>query len=42
MIVDIVKNWLKDNLKMTVKEARDFVRQKFLIVEPNNNNNILI
>jgi hypothetical protein len=26
MIADIVKNWLRDNLEMTVKEVRGFVR----------------
>jgi hypothetical protein len=26
MIADIIKNWLRDNLEMTVKEARGLVR----------------
>jgi hypothetical protein len=29
MIADIVKNRLRENLKMTVKEARGLVKQKF-------------
>jgi hypothetical protein len=29
IIADIVKNWLRDNLEMTVKEVRGLVRQKF-------------
>jgi hypothetical protein len=26
MITDIIKNWLRDNLEMTVKKARDLVK----------------
>jgi hypothetical protein len=37
MIVDIVKNRLRDNLEMTVKEARGLVKQKFLTVQPSYN-----
>jgi hypothetical protein len=37
MIVDIVKNRLRDNLEMTVKEARGLVRQKFPTVQPSYN-----
>jgi hypothetical protein len=37
MITDIVKNRLRDNLEMTVKEARSLVRQKFPIVQPSYN-----
>jgi hypothetical protein len=29
IIADIVKNQLRDNLEMTVKEVRDLVKQKF-------------
>jgi hypothetical protein len=37
MIADIVKNWLRENIEMIVKEARGFVKQKFLIVQPSYN-----
>jgi hypothetical protein len=37
MIADIVKNQLRDNLKMTVKEARCLVKQKFPTVQPSYN-----
>jgi hypothetical protein len=37
MIADIVKNLLRDNLEMTVKEARGLVRQKFPTVHPSYN-----
>jgi hypothetical protein len=37
MIADIVKNQLRDNLEMTVKEVRCLVRQKFPTVQPNYN-----
>jgi hypothetical protein len=37
MIADIVKNRLRHNLEMTVKEARGLVKQKFPIVQPNYN-----
>jgi hypothetical protein len=37
MITDIVKNWLRDNLEMTVKETRDLVKQKFPTVQPSYN-----
>jgi hypothetical protein len=37
MIADIVKNWLRENLEMTVKEARGLVKQKFPTVQPSYN-----
>jgi MULE transposase domain len=37
MIADIVKNRLRDNLEMTVKEAMGLVRQKFSTVQPSYN-----
>jgi hypothetical protein len=37
MIADIVKNRLRDNLEMTVKEARGLVRQKFPTIQPSYN-----
>jgi MuDR family transposase len=37
MIADIVKNRLRDNLEMTVKEARGLVRQRFPTVQPSYN-----
>jgi hypothetical protein len=37
MIADIVKNWLKENLEMTVKEVRGLVKQKFHTVQPTYN-----
>jgi hypothetical protein len=37
MIADIVKNQLRDNLEMTVKEARYLVKQKFPTVQPSYN-----
>jgi hypothetical protein len=37
MIADIVKNRLRDNLEMTVKEARDLIRQKFPTLQPSYN-----
>jgi hypothetical protein len=37
MIAYIVKNRLRDNLKMTAKEARGLVKQKFPIIQPNYN-----
>jgi hypothetical protein len=37
MIADIVKNRLRDNLEMTVKEARGLVKQKFPTVQPSYN-----
>jgi hypothetical protein len=37
MIADIVKNRLRDNLEMTVKEPRGLVRQKFPTVQPSYN-----
>jgi hypothetical protein len=37
MIADIIKNRLRDNLEMTVKEARGLVRQKFPTVQPSYN-----
>jgi hypothetical protein len=37
MIADIVKNRLRDNLKMTVKETRGLVKQKFPTVQPSYN-----
>jgi hypothetical protein len=33
MIADIIKNWLRENLEMTVKEARGLVKQKFPTVQ---------
>jgi hypothetical protein len=33
MIADIVKNRLRDNLEMTVKEVRGLVKQKFSTVQ---------
>jgi hypothetical protein len=37
MIADIVKNQLRDNLEMTVKEAKGLVKQKFPTVQPSYN-----
>jgi hypothetical protein len=37
MITDIIKNRLRENLEMTVKEARGLVKQKFPIVQPSYN-----
>jgi MULE transposase domain len=37
MIVDIVKNRLRDNFEIIVKEARGLVRQKFPTVQPSYN-----
>jgi hypothetical protein len=37
MIVDIIKNRLRDNLEMTVKEARGLVRQNFPTIQPSYN-----
>jgi hypothetical protein len=37
MIADIVKNRLRDNLEMTVKEVRSLVKQKFPTVQPSYN-----
>jgi hypothetical protein len=37
IIVDIVKNRLRDNLEMTVKEIRVLVKQKFPTVQPSYN-----
>jgi hypothetical protein len=37
MIADIISNRLRDNLKMTVKEARGLVKQKFPTVQPSYN-----
>jgi hypothetical protein len=37
MIADIVKNRLRENLEMTVKEARGLVKQKFPTVQPSYN-----
>jgi hypothetical protein len=37
MIADIVKNRLRDNLEMTVKEARGLVKQKSLTIQPSYN-----
>jgi hypothetical protein len=37
MIADIVKNRLRDNLEMTVKEVRGLVKQKFPTVQPSYN-----
>jgi hypothetical protein len=37
MIADIIKNRLRDNLEMTVKEARGLVKQKFPTVQPSYN-----
>jgi hypothetical protein len=37
MIADIVKNRLRDNLEMSVKESRSLVRQKFPTVQPSYN-----
>jgi hypothetical protein len=33
MITYIVKNWLRENLEMTVKETRGLVKQKFLTIQ---------
>jgi hypothetical protein len=37
MIADIIKNRLRENLEMTVKEARGLVKQKFSTVQPSYN-----
>jgi hypothetical protein len=37
MIADIVKNRLRDNLEMTVKEVRGLVKQMFPTVQPTYN-----
>jgi hypothetical protein len=37
MISDIIKNRLRDNLEMTVKEAWGLVKQKFHTVQPSYN-----
>jgi hypothetical protein len=37
LIADIVQNRLRDNLEMTVKEARGLVKQKFPTVQPSYN-----
>jgi hypothetical protein len=37
MITDIVKNRLRDNLEMTVKEASGLVKKKFPTVQPSYN-----
>jgi hypothetical protein len=37
MIADIVKNRLRDNLEMTVKEVRSLVKWKFFIVGEEEN-----
>jgi hypothetical protein len=37
MIADIVKNQLRDNLEMTVKEAMGLVKQNFPTVQPSYN-----
>jgi hypothetical protein len=37
LIADIIKNRLRENFEMTVKEARGLVKQKFLIVQPSYN-----
>jgi hypothetical protein len=37
MITYIVKNRLRDNLEMTVKEAKGLVKQKFLTIQPSYN-----
>jgi hypothetical protein len=37
MITYIIKNWLRENLEMTVKEAMGLVKQKFLTVQPSYN-----
>jgi hypothetical protein len=34
MIADIIKNRLRENLEMTVKEIRSLVKQKFPTVQP--------
>jgi hypothetical protein len=37
MTVDIIKNRLKENLEMTVKEAKGLFKQNFPIPQPNYN-----
>jgi hypothetical protein len=37
MIADIIKNQLRENLEMIVKEARDLVKQRFPTVQPSYN-----
>jgi MuDR family transposase len=37
MIADIVKNRLRENLKMTVKETSGLIKQKFLTIQPSYN-----
>jgi hypothetical protein len=37
MITDIVKNRLRENLEMTVKETKGLVKQKFPTVQPSYN-----
>jgi hypothetical protein len=37
MIADIIKNRLRDNLEMTVKEVRGLIKQKFPTVQPSYN-----
>jgi hypothetical protein len=37
MIANIIKNRLRENLEMTVKEARGLVKQKFSTVQPSYN-----
>jgi hypothetical protein len=37
MITDIIKNRLRENLEMTVKEAKFLVKQKFSVVQPSYN-----
>jgi hypothetical protein len=37
MIADIVKNQLRENLEMIIKEVRGLVKQKFPTVQPSYN-----
>jgi hypothetical protein len=37
MIADIIKNQLRENLEMTIKEVRSLVKQKFPTVQPSYN-----
>jgi hypothetical protein len=37
MIADIVKNRLRENLELTVKEVRDLVKQKFSTIQSSYN-----